>query len=187
MDNNAFALERSVASLQRQASRGRSMSRTLSPASFRRSRFVPGVPTWSGTDPKTRQRTPSMRCASTSVADTESPPSSPARELEARAFKCLRTEAVRGRALVDFAAAAHEVEQEARFAVALGTRARSALHGLGDAPFLGVYERLRARQVRILEREGFMKARRDRQLPLGALHESPHRLQGDLSGSRDGH
>ena len=55
------------------------------PASFRRSRFVPGVPTWSGTDPKTRQRTPSMRCASTSVADTESPPSSPARELEARA------------------------------------------------------------------------------------------------------
>ena len=57
----------------------------------------------------------------------ESPGELHARELEARAFKCLRPEAVRGRALVDFAAAAHEVEQEARFAVALGTRARERL------------------------------------------------------------
>ena len=45
--------------------------RTDGPANFFRSFFVPGVPAWSGTAPKTRHRTPSMRWDTTVIAEKE--------------------------------------------------------------------------------------------------------------------
>ena len=45
--------------------------RTDGPDNFFRSFFVPGVPAWSGTAPKTRHRTPSMRWSTTLIAEKE--------------------------------------------------------------------------------------------------------------------
>jgi hypothetical protein len=45
--------------------------RTDGPDNFFRSFFVPGVPAWSGTAPKTRHRTPSMRWDTTVIAEKE--------------------------------------------------------------------------------------------------------------------